>query len=213
MPTDRDLKSNPLRIAALISGGGTTMVNLHERITAGTLDARIVAAIASNTKAGGIEKANALGLPMQVIARKTFADTAAFSAAVFDHLRTADTELVVLAGFLSLLAIPDDFTGKVMNIHPALLPKFGGQGMYGHHVHEAVLAAGESQSGCTVHFADNEYDHGPIILQRACPVQPRDTPDTLAQRVMEQEREAYPQAVQMYAEGQVRYVDGRAVFE
>ena len=119
----------------------------------------------------------------------------------------------MLAGFLSLLKIPDDYLGRVMNIHPALLPKFGGQGMYGHHVHEAVLAAGEQESGCTVHFADNQYDHGPVILQRRCPVKSDDTPDSLADRVMAEEREAYPQAIQMYAEGRVKHVDGQAIIE
>jgi len=213
MANNRDLKADPLRIATLISGGGSTMVNLHEQIAVGKLDARIVAAIASNAKAGGIEKARSLGIPMRVIVRKQFDDAAAFSEAVFEHLRSADTELVVLAGFLSLLVIPEDFAGRVVNIHPALLPKFGGQGMYGHHVHEAVLAAGERESGCTVHFADNQYDHGPVILQRPCPVEPDDTPDTLAARVMDEERIAYPQAVQMIAQGRVRYVSGRAVIE
>ena len=203
----------PLKIAALISGGGTTMVNLHNHITQGKLDAQMVLVVASNTKAGGIEKAKALGLSVQVIVRKEYEDTATFSRAVFGACRAAGVELIALSGFLSLLRIPDDYIGKIINIHPALLPKFGGRGMYGHHVHEAVLAAGESESGCTVHFADNQYDHGPVILQRACPVMPDDTPDTLAERVMQAERIAYPQAVQMLAEGKVKMESGRAVFD
>ena len=106
--------------------------------------------------------------------------------------------------------VPDDFLGRVMNIHPALIPAFCGKGYYGHHVHEAVLAYGVKVSGCTVHFADNEYDHGPIILQRAVPVLDDDTPDTLAARVFEQECEAYPEAIRLFAEGRLR-IEGRRV--
>jgi phosphoribosylglycinamide formyltransferase 1 len=112
--------------------------------------------------------------------------------------------LALMAGFLSLWEIPQDWRGRVMNIHPALLPKFGGQGMHGEHVHAAVLAAGEKESGCTVHFADNTYDTGPIIVQRRVPVLPGDTPDTLAARVFEQECLAYPEAIRMYARGEAR---------
>jgi len=194
------MTDQPLKLGVLISGGGTTMVNLAERIEAGDLDARIALVIASNPKAKGIERARALDLPVEVIHRKLFDSPDAFSKAVWAKLREAGAELVVLAGFLSLLRIPDDYAGKVMNIHPALLPKFGGQGMFGHHVHEAVLAAGETESGCTVHFADNQYDHGPVILQRKCPVLADDTPDTLADRVMAEERQAYPEAIQRYIE-------------
>ena len=193
---------SPLRLGVLISGGGTTMVNLARRIEAGTLNARITLVIASNPKARGIERAESLGLPVEVIHRKLYDSVDDFSKAVWAKLREAEVELVVLAGFLSLIRIPDDYAGKVMNIHPALLPKYGGPGMYGHHVHEAVLAAGETESGCTVHIADNQYDHGPIILQRTCPVLPDDTPDTLAARVMAEERQAYPEAIQ-------RYIDAR----
>jgi phosphoribosylglycinamide formyltransferase-1 len=109
-----------------------------------------------------------------------------------------------MAGFLSLWTIPSDFQGRVLNIHPALLsptegghPRFGGKGMHGHHVHEAVLAAGETESGCTVHYADNTYDTGPIILQKKVPVLPTDTPDALAARVFEQEKFAYPEAIRL----------------
>jgi len=194
------MSDHPLKLGVLISGGGSTMVNLAQRIEAGELDAEIALVIASNPNAGGIERARELDLPIEVIHRKLFDSPDAFSKAVWAKLREAEVELVVLAGFLSLLRIPDDYSGKVMNIHPALLPKFGGQGMFGHHVHEAVLAAGETESGCTVHYADNQYDHGPIILQRTCPVLPDDTPETLAARVMAQEREAYPEAIQQYIE-------------
>ncbi len=196
---------HPIRLGVLVSGGGTTMVNLAQRIAAGALDAAIPLVIASNAKAKGIERAANLGLPVEIVVRKNFDSTEAFSDRCFELLRAADVNLVVLAGFLSLLRIPDDFEGKVINIHPALLPKFGGKGMYGHHVHEAVLAAGESESGCTVHFADNVYDNGPIILQAKVPVLPDDTPDTLAERVMAAERDAYPKAIAMIAAGEVSF--------
>jgi folate-dependent phosphoribosylglycinamide formyltransferase PurN len=113
-----------------------------------------------------------------------------------------------MAGFLQLLRIPDDFAGRVLNIHPALLPAFGGQGMYGRRVHKAVLAAGVKESGCTVHVADNEYDHGPIVLQRTVEVRPDDTPEALADRVFAAECEAYPEAIRLFAEGKLR-LDGR----
>jgi len=189
--------SKPLPIAVLFSGGGTTMANLAERIAKGRLDAEIKLVIASNdtSAAKGIERAGALGLPCHVIRRKDHADTAAFSEAIFTQVRGAGCELVCMAGFLSLLVIPDDFAGRVMNIHPSLLPKFGGKGMHGRHVHEAVLAAGETVSGCTVHVADNTYDTGPIVLQRTCPVLPGDDTYALAARVFEQECAAYPEAI------------------
>ena len=190
----------PLPIAVLLSGGGTTMVNLADRIADGSLDARIKLVVASNDQAGGIAKAQGLGLPCEVVRRKDYPDKHAYSATVFDLVRGAGCELVCLAGFLSLLVIPDDFENRVMNIHPSLLPAFGGKGMHGLHVHEAVITAGETVSGCTVHFADNTYDTGPIVLQRTCPVWADDTPEALAARVFEQECEAYPAAIRQFIE-------------
>ncbi|MEM8738227.1 MAG: phosphoribosylglycinamide formyltransferase [Planctomycetota bacterium] len=200
----------PLPIAVLLSGGGTTLVNLAERVATGRLSAEIRLVIASNENAGGIDKARALGLPCEVLRRKAAPDAAAYSEAVFSRIRDAGCELVCLAGFLSLLVIPEDFHGRVMNIHPSLLPAFGGKGMHGRHVHRAVLDAGAKVSGCTVHFADNTYDTGPILLQRTCPVLPADDPDTLAARVFTQECEAYPAAVAAFAAGRVRLEDHRA---
>lgn len=195
--------SKPLPIAVLLSGGGTSMVNLADRIAAGQLCAEIKLVIASNdtSAAKGIERAETLGLPCQVIRRKDHADTASFSESIFAQVRDAGCGLVCMAGFLSLLVIPEDFAGRVMNIHPSLLPAFGGQGMHGRHVHEAVLAAGETVSGCTVHFADNTYDTGPIVLQRSCPVLPGDDAEALAARVFEQECVAYPEAIAAFAKG------------
>jgi formyltetrahydrofolate-dependent phosphoribosylglycinamide formyltransferase len=145
-----------------------------------------------------------------VVNRKASGSLDAFNQQIFAACREAQAELVCNAGFLQLLQVPADFQGRVINIHPALIPAFCGKGFYGHHVHEAVLQSGVKLSGCTVHFVDNEYDHGPIILQRAVPVLDNDTPDNLATRVFEQECEAYPQAIQWFAEGRLR-IEGRKV--
>jgi phosphoribosylglycinamide formyltransferase-1 len=196
--------TRPLPIAVLLSGSGRTLQNLLDRSADGRLPARVVLVVSNKVDAYGLERARKAGVPTAVVDRKSFSDRDAFSAAVFDHCRRAGAELVCLAGFLQLLRIPDDFAGRVMNIHPALLPMFGGQGMYGRRVHEAVLASGAKESGCTVHFADNVYDHGPIVLQRTVDVRPDDTPDTLADRVFAAECEAYPEAIRLVAEGKLR---------
>lgn len=202
MPADRS------NLTVLISGGGTTLQNLIDRIAEGSLGARIVRVIASKPGIRGIERARQAGLPVDVIRRSDFDSIEQFSQQVFSVCEQASTDLVCLGGWLSLLRIPEGWLGKVINIHPSLLPKFGGKGMWGHHVHEAVLRAGETVSGCTVHFVNNEYDSGPIILQRTCPVLPGDTPETLAARVFEEEKLAYPQAIRQILSGQIRWVGG-----
>ncbi|MEM9416328.1 MAG: phosphoribosylglycinamide formyltransferase [Planctomycetota bacterium] len=207
-PEERPLFSRrPLRLAALVSGGGTTVKNLAEVIAAGELDAEIAVVICSNDKARQQVSQKVPGVPIHLVSRKDHTqdgafDIAAFSQEVFDHLRAAEADLVVLAGFLSKLRIPDDFASRVLNIHPALLPAYGGQGMHGRHVHAAVIAAGETTSGCTVHYADQSYDTGPIILQKSCEVLPGDTPETLAARVFELEKQAYPEAIRLLMQGQ-----------
>lgn len=200
----------PIQLAVLLSGSGTTLQNLLDRIADGRLAARIPLVIASRPGAAGIGRAERAGIPAAVIQRKHYSSQEEFSREIFDRCRQAEVDLVVLAGYLQLISIPDDFQGRVMNIHPALIPAFCGQGYYGHHVHEAVLAYGAKVSGCTVHFADNLYDHGPIILQWVVPVLDDDTPDTLAARVFEQECEAYPEAIRLYAEGRL-HIEGRRV--
>ncbi|MFG0295131.1 MAG: phosphoribosylglycinamide formyltransferase [Maioricimonas sp. JB045] len=201
-------QDTPFRLAVLISGGGTTLINFLEQIGAGRLEVEIPVVIASRD-CKGVERARAAGLRCEVIRPRDFDSIDRYSAAVFAVIREVGADLVTLAGFLSRLAIPDDFEERVINIHPALIPSFCGKGMYGHHVHEAVLDRGCKLSGCTVHFADNEYDHGPIILQKAVPVFSDDTPDTLAARVFEAECEAYPEAIRLIAQGRVRVRDGR----
>jgi phosphoribosylglycinamide formyltransferase-1 len=201
---------DPVRLAVLLSGGGTTLQNFIDRIADGRLRARIVQVVSSAADAFGIERALRAGLPATVVTRREAGSREAFSRRIFDLCRRAGADLVCLAGFLQLLMIPDDFAGRVLNIHPALIPAFCGKGFYGHHVHEAALAYGVKVSGCTVHFADNTYDHGPIVLQRTVPILDDDTPDTLAARVFEQECEAYPEAVRLFAEGRLR-IEGRRV--
>ena len=200
----------PIRLAVLLSGSGTTLQNLLDRIADGRLHARVVQVISNRADAYGLERTAAAGVPAAVVDRKGCNTREEFSARLFDLCRTVDANLVCLAGFLQLIVVPDDFLGRVLNVHPALIPAFSGKGYYGRHVHEAVIAYGAKVSGCTVHFADNQYDHGPIILQRVVPVRDDDTPDMLAQRVHEQENEAYPEAIRLYAEGRLR-IEGRKV--
>jgi phosphoribosylglycinamide formyltransferase-1 len=201
---------NPIRIAVLLSGNGTTLQNLLDRIREGQLPAEIVLVISNRSEAVGLERAKRAGLPTAVVSRKPSSTLEEFGALNFERIRASGAELVCLAGYLQLLPIPADFRHRVMNIHPALLPAFGGRGMYGRRVHEAVLAYGAKVSGCTVHFADDEYDHGPIILQRPVPVHDDDTPESLASRVFVQECEAYPEAIRLYAAGRL-VVEGRRV--
>ncbi|HEY2827263.1 MAG TPA: phosphoribosylglycinamide formyltransferase, partial [Pirellulales bacterium] len=187
-----------------ISGGGTTLRNLLKKIAAGKLDAKIELVISSSSKAGGLEFARAAAIPTLVVPQSNFPTPQEFSEAVFGPCRQAGVHLVVMAGFLKHVLIPADFKHRVTNIHPALIPNFCGAGMYGQRVHEAVLQSGARMTGCTVHFVDDEYDHGPIILQRSVPVLEDDTPDKLAARVFAAECEAYPEALRMIAKGRVR---------
>jgi phosphoribosylglycinamide formyltransferase-1 len=201
---------NPIALAVLISGSGTTLQNLIDQIAAGTLSAQVRIVIASRRDITGIEKAERAGLRTVVVERKRHASLQSFSREVFALCEEAKVDLICLAGWLCLLEVPEHWLGKVMNIHPALLPCFGGKGMYGHHVHEAVLAHGCKVSGCTVHYVDNEYDAGPIIVQRTCAVLPEDSPSTLAARVFEEEKIAYPEAIRLHQQGRLK-IEGRRV--
>jgi phosphoribosylglycinamide formyltransferase-1 len=202
-------KVKPVRLGVLISGGGTTLMNLVDCISKGTLNAQVAVVISSRSAVAGVERAKAAGMNVKIIRTKDHPDIDEFSKAIERELVAAKVDLVVQGGWLCLWKIPSRFENRVMNIHPALLPSFGGQGMWGHHVHEAVLKAGCKVSGCTVHFCTNEYDSGPVIVQRCCPVKDDDTPDTLAARVFEQECIAYPEAIQLFAEGKLVVKGGR----
>lgn len=200
----------PINLAVLASGGGTTLQNLIDRIALGELDAKISVVIASRPGIKATDRAAAGRIPNFVVERKGFESVEAFSRAVFQLIDDTGADLVCLAGWLCMLSIPDRYAGRIMNIHPALLPSFGGKGMYGHHVHEAVIAHGCKVSGCTVHFVDQHYDNGPIIVQRTCPVMENDTADALAARVFDQEKLAYPEAIRLFQQGRLR-VEGRRV--
>jgi phosphoribosylglycinamide formyltransferase 1 len=200
----------PIRLAVLLSRAGTSLQNFLDRIADGRLNAQVVAVVSNNASAFGLERARRAKIPAHAISRKEAGSLAEFSGRIFAHCRQAQADLVCMAGFLQLIEVPADFLGRVMNIHPALIPAFCGTGFYGHHVHEAVLAYGVKLSGCTVHFADNQYDHGPIILQRSVNVLDSDTPDTLSARVFALECEAYPEAIQLFAQRRLK-IEGRHV--
>lgn len=197
-----------LRIVVLISGGGSTLENLIERIRDGRLrNVRIAGVISSRGKVRGVEIARAAELPLVVIRRRDYADDRAFSDAVFTAVRAFGANLAVMGGYLCYLPLPQDFARRVLNIHPALLPDHGGAGMYGPNVHKAVLASGARRTGCTVHLADDQYDHGPIIAQAVAEIRPDDTAESLAARVGELERELYPSVLQQIADQGVEWLD------
>jgi|HubBroStandDraft_2_1064218.scaffolds.fasta_scaffold595949_1 phosphoribosylglycinamide formyltransferase-1 len=199
------MPKSPIQLAVLISGSGTTLQNLIDRVADGSLNANIAVVIASRPGILGIERAKNAGLTCHVVDR-----TEDLSRQVFKICSDAKVDLVCLAGWLSLLEIPAEFRGRVINIHPALLPDFGGKGMYGRRVHQAVLDQHCKVSGCTVHFVDATYDTGPIILQRVCPVLENDTAESLAHRVFEEEKIAYPQAIRLFQENRIK-IEGATV--
>ena len=186
------------------------MQNLIDEIAGGRLNAQIKIVIASRPGIRAIQRAADAKIMNFIVQPRAFAAVEEFSRRVFELCDDAGGELVCLAGWLSLLEIPANYQGRVMNIHPALLPSpFGGKGMYGSRVHEAVLAHGCKVSGCTVHFVDNEYDAGPIIMQKCCAVAEGDTPESLAARVAALERQAYPEAIRLFASGALSINDRR----
>lgn len=201
-------KGKKLRLGVLLSGGGRTMINIQKEIEDGRLNAQIVAVISSLSNVRGVQLAQGLGLDPVIIRKKDHPDIEEFSGEIAKVLDDAKVDLVVQAGWMCLWHIPANYENRVMNIHPALLPAFGGQGMYGHHVHEAVVKTGCKVSGCTVHFCTNEYDAGPIIAQRTCEVKDDDDADALADRVFEQECLAYPEAIQLFAEDRLKVQSG-----
>ncbi len=193
-------ESRELRLAVLLSGSGRTLENLIERIDAGRLAATIVVVIASRGDVRGVQIAERAGIPVQVLPPGS-QELSRWSESIFAACRASHTDCVVMAGFLHLVRIPTDFSGRVINIHPSLLPAFGGKGFHGMGVHRAVLERGCTISGCTVHLVDDEYDHGRVLLQRAVPVLPDDSPESLAARVFAAECETLPDAIGRIASG------------
>ncbi len=202
-PRTPPITDSPIRLAVCVSGGGTTLQNLIDLIRGRRLRAEIVQVVASRPRIGAIPRAEAAGIPL-ALASKSAQSSAEFSTSVFDPIRRSKADLVILGGFLALLKIPPDYRGRVLNIHPGLIPLFCGKGFYGLKVHQAVLDAGMKVSGCTVHFADDTYDTGPIILQRTVAVHEDDTAETLAARVFREECKALPEAIELYAAGRLR---------
>ena len=200
----------PLRIGVLLSGTGTSLENLCERIDAGELRARVVVVVSSRDEAPGLERARRRGIPAFAVPRRQYPEVKHFNDALHRTLEPFDPDLVLLLGFLSPFELRGRFEGRAINVHPALVPAFSGTGFYGARVHEAVLEAGVRVTGVTVHFVDEQYDHGPIIVQEAVPVLDDDTAETLAARVQAVERRLVPEAVRLYAAGRLR-IEGRRV--
>jgi formyltetrahydrofolate-dependent phosphoribosylglycinamide formyltransferase len=200
----------PLRLAVLISGSGRTLKNFLELAAEGQLPIDVRLVVSSSPAAGGLEHARRAGVPTAVVERRDYGSPEAYGDAIFAACRAAEVDYVAMAGFLKLAPVPADFAGRVLNIHPALIPAFCGHGMYGHRVHQAVLDYGAKVTGVTVHFVDNQYDAGPIVWQQPVPVFDDDTADTLADRVFEVEKEAYPHVLRLLAAGRIK-LDGRRV--
>ena len=198
-----------LRIAVLLSGEGTSLENLCERIDAGDVPAQVVVVISSRAKAGGLARAKRRGIPAVALVRRDHPNGHAFNDALHAELHRHDVDLVACLGFLSPLEIRG-YAGRAINVHPALIPAFCGKGYYGQYVHEAVLESGVKVTGASVHFMDDEYDTGPIILQEALAVRDDDTPGSLAERVQALERKLVPEAIRLFAEGRLT-TEGRRV--
>jgi phosphoribosylglycinamide formyltransferase-1 len=195
-----------LNIAVFGSGRGSNFRAILQALEAGTLPgARIACVISNNSAAGILDTARAHGIPALHLSAQSFPSDDAYVTSLLALLKSHGANLIVLAGYMKLLAprLIEEFRGRILNIHPALLPRFGGKGMYGIHVHEAVLAAGENESGATVHLVDEVYDHGAVILQKRVPVLPGDTPDTLAARVLTAEHELLPEVLRRIARGEI----------
>jgi phosphoribosylglycinamide formyltransferase-1 len=201
----------PFKIAVLLSGGGTTLKNLIEYHSRNELDVDIAVVVSNNPSAAGLQFADKAGIPCSTISHSDFDGVESFSTAVFGKCRESGAELIVMGGFLRRLKIPTDFNNRVINIHPSLIPSFCGKGYYGSRVHQGVIDYGCKISGCTVHFVDDQYDHGPIIAQQAVPVSDSDDAQTLAQRVFEEECKLYPQVINSIAAGHVTVVDRRVL--
>jgi phosphoribosylglycinamide formyltransferase-1 len=200
----------PLRVGVLLSGSGTSLENLLERIDAGEVPARVAVVIASQEKAFGLERARRRDIPAFAVPRRRHREVKEFNDRIHEILEPHDVDLVLLLGFLSPFELRGRYEGRTMNVHPALIPAFSGQGFYGRRVHEAVLECGVKLTGATVHFADPDYDRGPIILQEAVPVHDDDTVETLSERVQAAERRLVPEAVRLFALGRLA-IEGRRV--
>ena len=202
-----------MNIGVFASGRGSNFQAILNAIEQGILPARVTVLLSNKSDVGAFEIANAYSIPTVHLSQKQFADEALYAAAMLQILSSHNVELIALAGYLKRIptVVVREFRNRILNIHPALLPSFGGQGMYGHHVHEAVLASGVKLSGATVHLVDEEYDRGPIVLQKTVAVDEHDTPATLAAKVLKIEHEIYPLALKAFAENRAT-TRGRSVW-
>lgn len=203
-------KYPPLRIAVFASGRGSNFEAILDHIKKGDLNAKVVAVISNKSAAGALQTARENDIPAFHISRLHFDSDEVYVNKLLTVLQEHGTELVVLAGYMKKMPaqVVRAYKNKMLNIHPALLPSFGGKGLYGHFVHEAVLEYGCKVSGATVHIVDEEYDTGPPVVQRCVPVQEDDTPETLAARVLEVEHQIFPEAIRLFAERRVK-ISGR----
>lgn len=201
-----------LNLVVLASGGGTNLQAIIDNIEAGKVDAQIRAVISNNSKSGALERARKYNIPDIHLSHKQFATPEEFDQKLLSILKEKETDLVVLAGYMKMLSptVIREYRNRIINIHPALLPSFGGEGMYGIHVHEAVIKSGVKVTGVTVHTVDEVYDHGPILFQKCVPVSSDDTPEGLQQKVLPHEHEAYSKVIQLFAEGKIEIKDNRA---
>jgi phosphoribosylglycinamide formyltransferase 1 len=195
-----------MNIAVFASGRGSNFQSILNAIDAGILPAQVVVLISNKSDAGAMEIARAYNIPAQHLSQKMFSSEDALAKAMLGVLEKRHVEFIVLAGYLKKIPaqVIRQYRNRIINIHPALLPLFGGDGMYGHRVHESVLASGEKISGATVHLVDEEYDHGPIVMQKTVDVVPDETPDSLAAKVLKIEHEIFPLALKAFAEGRVK---------
>jgi len=187
-----------IRLAVFVSGSGRSLENLARLIAQGELDCELALVVSDRGGIAALERAERAGVESLVLDYRELGGADGFSRRAFEELEARGCNRVVLAGFLRLLKFPPGWEGRVLNIHPSLLPKYGGKGFYGEHVHRAVLAAGETTTGCTVHLVDERYDEGRVLLQREVPVLADDTVDTLAARVFDEEKRALPDAIRMW---------------
>ena len=210
MSNEYKAMSNTVNLAVLLSGSGRTLQNFIDRIQDCSLNARIRIVISSEPDAYGLERAKKYNIPTAIVRFDDFKDDNSFSEAITEQIEKHSVDLITMAGFIRFYRIPDKYLGRVMNIHPGLIPAFCGKSYYGERVHRAVLEYGVKVSGCTVHLADNLYDQGPVIIQRVVPVFDNDTVETLAERVFAEECIAYPEAIRLFAEGKLK-IEGRKV--
>ena len=215
MVPGRELELSNNKIAVFTSGKGSNLQALIDAVQAGYINANIRVVVSNRKESFALERAKKHKIEALYVTPVDCRDSKEYFTKLIKFMEKREIDLICLAGFLLMIQpeLVRKYKGRILNIHPALLPGFGGKGMYGHHVHEAVIKSGAKYSGCTVHFVDEEYDHGQIVLQRVVPVHDDDTPDTLAERVLKEEHKAYPDAVKLFVEGKLEIKDRKVIIK